>query len=116
MAGAAYTIPPDQFNQQQQLQFNQQQQMLNPQQQYVPYPTQAPSPMGYQPNPGMAYPPGGMAYPPAGVAYPPNVGVGYPAGANPPPYPGLADSQPTDYQPALEKTGYQTQPAYNPNF
>ena len=104
--------------------------MLNPQQQYVPYPTQAPSPMGYQPNPGMAYPPGGMAYPPAGAAYPPggvgyppggvgyppNFEVGYPAGANPPPYPGLANSQPTDYQPAVEKAGYQTQPAYNPNY
>jgi hypothetical protein len=44
--------------------------------------------------------------------------MGYPAaGVNPPPYPGLAESQPTMYPPAaLEKAAYQTQPAYNPNY
>ena len=108
-----YMVPPEQFAQQQQ--------------QFVPYPNQAPSPMGYPPQPVAAYPQGGMAYPPANAAYPaPGVvyqGGGYPpgavypsAGANPPPYPGLPEGQPLAYQPTLEKTAYQTQPAYNPNY
>ena len=129
-AGPAYNLPPDQYSQQQQQQFLQQQQPqfgpgnMPQQQQFgpgnMPYPVQAPSPMGYPPQGGMAYPPYNAGYPPqdqgfpgqGGMAYPP----GYPAGANPPPYPGLAESQPSNYQPTQEKAAYQTQPAFNPNY
>ena len=104
--GGAYTIPPEQFAQQQ---------MQPP---YVAYPSQAPSPMGYPMNQGgMAYPPAGAAYPAGVVGYPPAPQMVYPAsGANPPPYPGLPEGQPMAYQPTQEKAAYQTQPAYNPNY
>jgi hypothetical protein len=145
VAGAAYVIPPEQFAQQQQLQLQQQQQQqFYPAQTPSPMPYQQNPGMGYPQNPGMAYPQGGMAYPPAGPAYPPgnmayppgnmayppgnmayppagmgytsDAGAGYPVGGNPPPYPGLAESQPMQYQPTTEKVAYQTQPAYNPNY
>ena len=110
--GGAYTIPPEQFVQQQ---------MQPP---YAAYPSQAPSPMGYPMNPGNGFSQGGMAYPPSNFAYPAGA-AGYPpapqmvypaAGANPPPYPGLQEGQPMAYHPPMEKATYQTQPAYNPNY